>query len=116
MGGGLLPNLSVLLGCPLACLLARKPGIFLGLLLSAPVGSPRFQAHPAPTLQYMEHKKRGLRASALLFLRPAALGQSFRHSEQSQDGLQLAVQAFVEFSKRSRMRVSWKFNQLLILE
>lgn len=65
-GRRLLPNLSVLLGCPFAGLLARKPGIFLGLLLSAPVGSPGFQARPAPTLLYMDHKKRGLGASALV--------------------------------------------------
>lgn len=65
-GRRLLPNLSVLLGCPFACLLARKPGIFLGLLLSAPVGSPGFQARLAPTLLYMDHKKRGLGASALV--------------------------------------------------
>lgn len=82
-GQGLLPNLSILLGCPFARLLARKPGIFLGLLLSAPVGSPGFQAHPAPTPQYMEHRKRGLGATALLFLRPEVLSQSFRHSELS---------------------------------
>lgn len=105
-GLGLLPNLSILLGCPFACLLARKPGVFLGLLLSAPVGSPRFQAHPAPTLQYTEHKKRGLGASALLFLRPEVLSQLFSHSEQSWDCLQLAVQGYVKFSKRSRMRVA----------
>ena len=45
--------------------LGQKPGIFLGLLLPAPVGSPGFQARPAPTLLYMDHKKRGLGASAL---------------------------------------------------
>ena len=45
--------------------LGQKPGIFLGLLLPAPVGSPGFQARPAPTLLYMDNKKRGLGASAL---------------------------------------------------
>lgn len=74
---GVAANLSILLGCPFARLLARKPGIFLGLLLSAPVGSPGFQAHPAPTLQYMEHRKRGLGATALSFpVRPEVLSQS----------------------------------------
>lgn len=93
-------------GMSLCLSLGQKAWDFLGLLLSAPVGSPRFQAHPAPTLQYTEHKKRGLGASALLFLRPEVLSQSFSHSEQSWDCLQLAVQGYVEFSKRSRMRVA----------
>lgn len=58
LGHGCRQNLSVLLGCPLPGLLARKTGIFLGLFLSASVGSSVFQAPPATTLENVEHKKK----------------------------------------------------------
>lgn len=41
-GRGCCQKLSVPLGCPFPGPLARKTGIFLGLLLSAPIGSSGF--------------------------------------------------------------------------